>query len=194
MPRRRVEWIIDYTEQILDYMERILDYMEHEDHATEFSRIDTQPPRLPPYLPSLGRLLNFAATACNRLCNERLGEHELLLAQWVILSALWRTDGMLVNDLARYTGNNGPAASRIVDRMVRKGLVRRRSDRQDRRQVRVFLSPRARGLEHLIAFFESINAALLEGFTESEAQLLFDMLERVSANARRASRAQATVD
>lgn len=150
--------------------------------------IDSSPTdSLPSYLPSLGRLLNFAAGSCNRLSNELLSEHDLMLAQWVILSALWRTDGMLVNDLARYTGNNDPAASRIVDRMVKKGLVRRRADRRDRRQVRVFLSSKGRSLAPLLDFYQSINDALLDGFSKSEAQLLFDMLERVDTNAKAAS-------
>ena len=39
-----------------------------------------------------------------------------------------------------------PTASRMCDRLVKKGLVTRRTDRRDRRQVRIALSPGGRRL------------------------------------------------
>ena len=39
-----------------------------------------------------------------------------------------------------------PTASRLCERLVRKGLVRRRTDRRDRRQVRVGLTGAGRHL------------------------------------------------
>lgn len=135
------------------------------------------------YLPSLGRLLNFAAIGCNQMCNAMLADRGLTLAQWVILSALWREDGMAISALARYSGNNLPAASRLVDRMTDAGLVTRSADPRDRRAVRVFLAPKGAALRDLLGFYEDVNAALLAGFSAAEAAQLFDMLERVAANA-----------
>lgn len=137
----------------------------------------------PPAPRSLGRALNFATAAMNRACQEMLEPHGLMLAQWVILSALWRSDGLAVSQLAHYTGNNLPASSRIVDRMVRSGLVTRRADPSDRRTVRVHLTEAGRDLRHLSGFHEQVNARLMAGFTPSETDFLFEMLERVLANA-----------
>ena len=139
--------------------------------------------------PSLGRLLNFSAGATNRLCRSMLAEHELQLAQWVVLSALWRVDGLSVGELARYSGNEVPAASRIVDRMEAGGLVRRRPDADDGRAVRVWLTRAGRSLDGLASFYEHVNERLLSGFTETEAATLFALLERVLENARRAAAA-----
>ncbi|MEQ8827888.1 MAG: MarR family transcriptional regulator, partial [Parvibaculum sp.] len=82
-------------------------------------------------------MLNFAAGASTAMCQEMLSEHDLTLAQWVILSALWRQDGMLINEIADYSGNNAPAASRIVDRMEEAGLVQRVPSDSDKRVVLV---------------------------------------------------------
>jgi len=135
---------------------------------------------------SLGRLLNFAAGATTRMCQARLAEHDLSLAQWVILSALWRRDGQSVSDLARWSGNNAPAASRIIDRMAERGLITRSADAEDRRSVRVWLTDAGRAHEGLRGFYEEVNAVLTAGLSAAETQVLFDLLERVLENARRA--------
>ncbi|WP_306118628.1 MULTISPECIES: MarR family transcriptional regulator [unclassified Roseitalea] len=134
--------------------------------------------------PSLGRALNYATGACNALCQHMLAPHDLTLAQWVILSALWRRDGLPVGEVAEYTGNNGPAVSRILDRMEDKGLVARQQDAGDRRAVRVWLTERSEGLRHLQTFWRQVNERLLEGVSDEDVQRLFGLLGRIERNAR----------
>ncbi|OCW55791.1 MarR family winged helix-turn-helix transcriptional regulator [Hoeflea olei] len=136
---------------------------------------------------SLGQVLTFATAATGAMCQEMLAAHDLTLAQWVILSALWRRDGMLVSEIADYSGNNAPAASRIIDRMAERGLVTRNASADDRRAVRVHVTPLGRGLSHLADFHERVNARLLEGIAPDEAETLFRLLRKVDANARRAT-------
>jgi DNA-binding MarR family transcriptional regulator len=89
---------------------------------------------------SLGQVLSFATGATVAMCQDMLAEHDLTLAQWVILSALWRQDGMLISVIADYSGNNAPAASRIIDRMEEGGLVKRVPSPDDKRVVRVHVT------------------------------------------------------
>lgn len=136
---------------------------------------------------SLGQLLTFATAATGAMCQDMLARHDLTLAQWVILSALWRRDGMLVREIAEYSGNNAPAASRIIDRMVERGLVTRQAASDDKRVVRVHVTDVGRSLEHLRDFHERVNARLLDGISAEEAETLTCLLKRVDANARRAT-------
>jgi DNA-binding MarR family transcriptional regulator len=135
--------------------------------------------------PSLGRALNFATAAANALCNARLAAHGLTLQQWVVLSALWQRDGLAVSEIAEYTGNAGPATSRILDRMVERGLVGRQADPRDRRATRIVLAPKGAALRHLRGFHEEINALLQTGLGADEAETLSRLLAHVEANARR---------
>lgn len=132
---------------------------------------------------SLGRYVNFAASAVNALCNALLARHDLTLPQWVVLSALWQRDNLTVSEIAAYTGNAGPAASRIVDRMVERDLIGRRPDKADRRASRVFLNAKGERLRHLQTFYEDLNAILLEGVSPPEADALYTLLERIRRNA-----------
>jgi len=133
---------------------------------------------------SLGQVLSFATGATVSMCQDMLAEHDLTLAQWVILSALWRQDGMLISEIADYSGNNAPAASRIIDRMEEGGLVKRVPSPDDKRVVRVHVTERGDRLSHLSDFHERVNARLLKGIDDRDADLLFDLLRRVDANAR----------
>lgn len=136
-----------------------------------------------PYLPSVGRLLGFASKTCSELAEKRLAQHDLTLQQWVLLTALWRKDGLTVGRLAAYYRATEPSTSNLIGRMEAKGLVQRRLNPDDRRQVRVFLSDKARSLAHLLEFYQEINEALLQGFTSDERKAFVSMLERVMTNA-----------
>lgn len=138
---------------------------------------------LQPPARSLSRLLNNTASTTNALANDMLAEHGLTLAQWVLMSALWRRDGLLVSDLSTFSGNLLPATSRIVARMEDAGLVERKPDAQDRRAVRVHLTDKGKSLSHLREFYLQANARLLDGFSEAEAETLFTLLLRVRENA-----------
>ena len=140
---------------------------------------------VPEYLPSIGRLLGFANAATDLLSQKLLDAHGVSLTQWIILTALWRTDGMTVGAVAEYYRVNVPAASRALDRMEEAGLVERRPDPSSRRVVRVFLTEKARSLSHLLTFYRDINERLLRGFSAGEADQLVDMLHRLQANAQR---------
>ena len=140
----------------------------------------------PPYLPSIGRLLGFANAATDTLSQKLLADHGLSLTQWIILTALWRTDGLTVGAVADYYRVNLPAASRALDRMEDAGLVERRPDPSSRRIVRAFLTDKAKGLSHLLTFYETVNAKLLTGFSAEEADQLVQLLERLTANAEQA--------
>ncbi|MCW9033626.1 MAG: MarR family transcriptional regulator [Alphaproteobacteria bacterium] len=135
-----------------------------------------------PYLPSMGRLLGFASKGTNDISEKRLKDSDLTLVQWVLLTALWRKDGLTVGEVAKYYKSTEASTSNLIERMVKKGLLDRRHDQIDRRQVRVFLTEKSKSLSHLINFYLEINEVLLKGFNEEEKDLLSSMLERVIEN------------
>ncbi|MBO6602760.1 MULTISPECIES: MarR family winged helix-turn-helix transcriptional regulator [Paracoccaceae] len=132
---------------------------------------------------SIGRSLNFTAGRMNALCQQLLDPYDLSLPQWVVLSCLWRSDGLTVGALAELVGTGLPATSRIVDRMIDRGLVRRRRHASDGRVMVVTLTEKGRDLDHLSDFHERINTVLLEGFSPSERELAFSFLLRMQTNA-----------
>lgn len=136
-----------------------------------------------PYLPSIGRLLGFSSKISSDLSEKMLKPTGLTIKQWILLTALWRTDGLTVGELAGYYRASEPSTSNLIARMEKKQLLERRHDKQDRRQVKVFLTEKGKSLVHLIDFYNDVNAALLSGFDDKEKKQFSDMLERVIRNA-----------
>lgn len=134
---------------------------------------------------SVGRQLNFSAGVSSVVCTRLLEPFDLTLAQWAVLSSIWRNGKMGVKELAKLTGNAPPATSRIVDRMVSGGLLERVPDSHDRRAVIVDVSVKGEKLRHLQSIYQQVNDAMLSDLTDEEQDCLFDLLHRVEQNGRR---------
>ena len=89
-----------------------------------------------------------------------------------------------MKQIAELTGNAPPAASRIVERMVKNGLLVRQQDENDRRAVVVNVTAEGESLRDLHNVYDQVNAVLLRDLSANEAALLFDLLERVQATGR----------
>lgn len=135
---------------------------------------------------SIGRQLNFTTGRMNALCQQVLEPHGLTLAQWVILSCLWRDGDLTVGALSEMVGTGLPATSRLIDRMVDRGLIKRRRDDGDGRVAIVSVTEKGLALDHLADFYKKINAALFADFSAQERELIFDLLSRMELNAKKA--------
>lgn len=87
----------------------------------------------------------LVAVATRSLAGHEDAE-DVTLTQYRSLVVLASRGPQGIASLAEYLGVTPPTASRLCERLVRKGLVRRRSDRSDRRQVHVALTEAGRRL------------------------------------------------
>lgn len=137
---------------------------------------------VPLYLPSIGRLLDFAHRGSTTLSERRLKEHGLTLKQWVPLTALWRGSPMTEGELSEYTRMSPSSLNRLLDRMEAKALVKRRKDPEDRRRVLVDLGPAGAELSGLLGFYEEVNDVLTKGMTQMERVQMVSLMEKMVAN------------
>lgn len=95
---------------------------------------------------------------------------EVTLTQYRSLVVLASRGPQSVAALADAVAVAAPTASRLCDRLVRKGLVRRRTDRHDRRQVRVGLTEAGRALVDAVTERRRQELARLLASTPLETQ------------------------
>ena len=93
------------------------------------------------------------------------------LSQYRSLVVLASRGPQSVATLAEAVAVTPPTASRLCERLVRKGLVRRRTDRHDRRQVRLALTEAGR--------------ELIDTVTERRRQEIADLLASVPPETQR---------
>ncbi len=127
---------------------------------------------------SFGRLLS---------CREAFGrEIGLTGSQYTVLIGVAHrqgSQGVSIRALAEHVLLASTHVTTEVGRLIRKGLLQKRPNRDDRRSVLVSLSPRGqRVLEGLAPFLRQINDTLFQDIGRAEFDSLGQILQRFTRN------------
>jgi DNA-binding MarR family transcriptional regulator len=90
---------------------------------------------------TIGRQLFLAHRAVHDELDRRLGQHDASLWNWVLLKEAAGAEGASQRELAQHMRIEPPTLVRHLDKLAREGLVERRPDPDDRRVVRVVVTP-----------------------------------------------------
>ena len=122
-----------------------------------------------------GRILGKLLTAA--------GIDEFNGAQGHILYVLWQQENMPIVELSRRTGLAKTTLTSMLARMERQGHVIRCYDPEDRRQIRIRLTERARKLEEKYQeVSDEMTRVFYKGFSDGEILKLEAGLEKVLKN------------
>lgn len=109
---------------------------------------------------------------------------EVTLAQYRTLVVLASRGPQRLAELAAAVAVTPATATRMCDRLVRKGLVRRRTEKDDRRQVQVALTDRGRKLvDAVTAKRRREIATIVRRIPAHDQQVVVQVLQRFSATA-----------
>jgi len=104
-------------------------------------------------------------------------------AQGRILYVLWEHERLSFSDVGKLTSLAKTTLTSMIDRMEENGLVKRIPDKEDRRQIFVSITEKAKKFRQKYdAISEEMNAIFYRGFSPSEIQQLDKMLERILSN------------
>lgn len=132
---------------------------------------------------SVGFLMKKVMMSIVAQADKRLGEHGLTNSQWSPLMRMRLSGACTVAELARWLQTDAGATTRLLDRLEKKGLCQRTRCTEDRRVVRVALTPEG---EAAIAEVPAVMSAImndhLAGFSEAEWRLMLSLLQRMLRN------------
>ena len=107
---------------------------------------------------------------------------DLSKEQWSVLKRLNVNDGQSQNDLAFITHRDKTSMTRLVNTMESKDLVVRKSDENDRRVNRIFLTDYGKEvIEKVTPIMYDLIPAVQESLTEEEIENLINTLKKVKA-------------
>ncbi len=142
---------------------------------------------VPPQLVSdfLGSAQVFA-TAMTEVVEERLLREitgdTLTLSQFKLLKLVANTDAHSVGDVAAFLGVSNAAASKAVDKLVRRKQLARAEGRLDRRAAVLSLTARSR---RLLAAYDAVRdqklTEIFRTFSSEELEHTTEILDRLSA-------------
>jgi DNA-binding MarR family transcriptional regulator len=114
---------------------------------------------------------------------ELLSAHGLHVGQDMVLVELWQDDGLRGSELADRLGVEPPTVTKMLRRLEACGLVERRTDPEDARSLRVYLTPQGRALEEpVVQCWERAEGTALSGMDAGDRQTFRTLLNRVRRN------------
>lgn len=133
---------------------------------------------------SVGYLLGQAKGRITAAIDAEMAPYDITGAQWITLLHLSCTEVETAGELCKRACVDTGSMTRMLDRLETKGLVQRMRCTDDRRVVRLHMTPAG---EKLAALMPEIASRVLNhhlrGFTRDELELLKSLLRRIIANA-----------
>ncbi|NYT69162.1 MarR family winged helix-turn-helix transcriptional regulator [Pusillimonas noertemannii] len=131
----------------------------------------------------MGYLLNRAANIIAARFSDELKLHGINLQIWRVLAALDHKDGQSVTDLASHTAAELSYLSRSLADIEKRGLVVRVTSSQDKRTVRLSLTPAGRRLvKALVPCGEEVESMALAGIPKADVEAMQRGLQAVYHN------------
>lgn len=133
-----------------------------------------------------GFLISKIKQIQGRVFEKLLAEHgisEFNGAQGRILFVLWEQDGITISELSQRTGLAKTTLTSMLDRLEEMGHIQRTSSPQDRRALKIVLTPEARSLkERYDAVSAEMNEIFYGGFSDEEILAFESYLGKVLEN------------
>lgn len=118
----------------------------------------------------------------DRIFEKLLAENDIEISggQGRILFILWKQDKLTVSEISRQTSLAKNTVSIVVDGMVRRGILERTINPENRRQTIISLTEYARSLrERYETVSQQMNTLFYQGFSEQERETFELFLERI---------------
>ncbi len=117
--------------------------------------------------------------------DQRAGEFGMTRAQWAVLARVERNEGLKQCELADTLDLQPITLTRLIDRLCDSGLIERRSDPDDRRAKRLYLTPAARPvLDRLMRLGKDMMTTVLAGIEPAAVEGLLANLLTLKTNLR----------
>jgi MarR family transcriptional regulator, transcriptional regulator for hemolysin len=131
--------------------------------------------------------INDVARLLRTYADQKSASFGLNRAKWAVLARLDRFEGLKQNELADMLDLQPISLTRLLDGLSENGLIERRSDPNDRRAKRLFLTPAARPLlDRLSELGEDLMTTALAGLDQSKTSALLASLTTIKENLRQA--------
>lgn len=114
---------------------------------------------------------------------KQLRQFELTLTEWRVCASLHKQPHQRLSTLASGTSTEPSTLSRVVEALMRRGLLLRDRSDQDGRAVALSLTPAGNALtERVIPLADVYERVAMSGFTPAQVQTIRDLLRRIYDN------------
>ncbi|MDY6792365.1 MAG: MarR family transcriptional regulator [Thermodesulfobacteriota bacterium] len=115
-----------------------------------------------------------------RYYRDKISVFGLTHGQFFMLVAIFEEKSLLPSQLAEKTALDRPTTTGLLDRLERDGWIERRPDSNDRRALRIHLSPKAeKNRNSILSIFGEINSQFVNRYSKEEWQQFQSLLQKL---------------
>ncbi len=130
-----------------------------------------------------GYKLNLSARLIKRKLDVYVMEFGITIPQWTELKILSVEDNLMQVEIANRLNADIATVGATTDRLVKKGFVKKKKQKDDRRAYRISITNQGRDIvENVDKKVDLCNQNALVGFSQDEIKQFFLYLDRVSIN------------
>lgn len=156
---------------------------------------EAQEDELLPFDESVGYQLRLTNRLMARYLQQKIVPYGVTSGMWYFLRALWREDGLTQRELSLIVGTMEPTTLTAIKSMEKKGLVRRVTNKEDRRKKHIFLTEEGHRLrDELIPLAKEVVDESVEGFSDRERTAFLEYLKVIQSNLHKRIEGDAAID
>lgn len=129
------------------------------------------------------REIGMIARALDSISNIEFMEYDLTKGQYLYLVRICETPGIIQEKLAEMIKVDRTTAARAIQKLEMNGFIEKKEDQHNKKIKKLF--PTEKG-NHVYPFIrrenDYSNMVALEGFSDSEIDSIFNLLQRVRKN------------
>ena len=124
--------------------------------------------------------LNKVRRKIHRYYESKLAPFNITPVQFYVLSALWDKDEMKFKDLAHRLDMDGSTLTGILDRMEKRGFIKRKEDPEDRRSILVCLTHKSMEIRpQMIEIAQDLDHEFRNKVPDEEFMTLLKVLDKL---------------
>ena len=132
---------------------------------------------------SLGFILNKTNSKLKNELLQHFKQYDVTPEQWGILNRLWDQEGLSPKELSELNYKDFPNTIRILEKLEKKELIIKKENPLDKRSSLIFLTVKARCLEHILPpLATQILKRALKGIDKEKEQELKFLLNKIYSN------------
>jgi DNA-binding MarR family transcriptional regulator len=134
---------------------------------------------------SPGYLINQLSAKMNAVLQRafRSAGYNITAQQWAVLNRLWEENGIHQSLLAERTTKNRHNVSNMLTLLEKQGLLKRRSDPEDARLQRIYLTKKGVMLQDvLVPIVDKVMKNIFKGLKKPELENLRQTLDQLTKN------------
>lgn len=134
---------------------------------------------------SLGFKLDKASRLTTLNFNKKLKENNFMITpeQWGVINFLLESNGITQNQIGTLIGKDHTCVSRLVDTLIKKGLIIKKNSLNDKRINLIFLTELGKQIQSdVVETVEHSLDTVFKNVSEEEKKIFSDVLDKIIKN------------